>query len=405
MMRARLLAPREGLLWALAFLLVAAILVATRFTSSDPDSALYAGISGTLTQQPAAKWIAPEWWGFWPETKMTGLFREHPAGVFLVPAAVARLGIPGEQAAYVVGVGYGLVALLLIGVLVSKIAPDGEARAALVLLQLMPVAFLFRVRANHEYPMLVATLITLVGIEGVRRSWWWTLVIALGLTLGLLVKGVFVVLVVMAGGLWILINPTRIRGTTGRVIAACVAGAIVTAGVALAYDAAYLRVTGETFWGPYWERQLGPVTIATPLDNASTLAEHLAFYLSRLIWFPAPWSVALLAAAWHVRSSTARRNVWRALGEPMRRGLWFALAFAALAVLLLSPSSRFAERYAFSAAFMIGAAGAVTACRFWPAVSRALERLDARVPALPVSTWLALMLLRIVLGPWLPRIP
>ena len=81
----------------------------------------------------------------------------------------------------------------------------------------MPVAFLFRVRANHEYPMLVALLVTLVSVEGARRSWWWIAGIAFGLTLGLLVKGVFVVLVVLAAGLWILLNPTRLRGTVWRV--------------------------------------------------------------------------------------------------------------------------------------------------------------------------------------------
>jgi hypothetical protein len=167
------------------------------------------------------------------------------------------------------------------------------------------------------------------------------------------------------------------------------------------YDAEYLRVTGETFWGPYWRRQLGPVTIATPLDNASTLAGHVAFYLSRLLWFPAPWSLVLVAAIW--RQPGAKRT-WTTLAPTARRGVTFALAFAALAVLLLSPSSRFAERYAFSAAYMIGAAGAVVAYRTWPSVTRLLNTLDARVPALPASVWLALMLLRLALGPWLPRI-
>jgi hypothetical protein len=41
----------------------------------------------------------------------------------------------------------------------------------------------------------------------------------------------------------------------------------------------------------------------------------------------------------------------------------------------------------------------------WAPVRRALETLDARVPALPAMAWLVLMFLRIVLGPWLPRIP
>ena len=305
-MRTRLFTPREGVLWVAAFLLISAILVATRFTSTDPDSALYASISGRLAQEPPARWIAPQWWGFWPETKMTGLFREHPSGVFLLPAAVGQLGIPGEQAAYIVGIGAGLASLLLLGILIECVTSAGEARSAIVLLQLMPVAFLFRLRANHEYPMLVALLVALVSVELVRRSGWWTLGVVTGCMYGLLVKGVFVVLVVLAVGLWIVINPTRVRGTTVRVITACVIAAVLTGAVALWYDAAYLKITGEAFWGPYWQRQLGPVTIATPLGNGTSLAGHIAFYLTRLIWFPAPWSVALLVAGWRaLRSGTA----------------------------------------------------------------------------------------------------
>ncbi len=407
MMRARLLSPRESVFWAAAFVLVAALIVATHFSSTDPDSQLYASISGRLSEEPVSHWIAPEWWDFWPETHMTGLFREHPAGVFLVPVALSRLGIPGEQAAYIAGVGAGLASLLLIGVLIGRLASVADGRASLILLQLMPVAFLFRVRANHEYPMLVALLVTLVSVEGARRSWWWIAGIAFGLTLGLLVKGVFVVLVVLAAGLWILLNPTRLRGTVWRVIVACVAGAAITAGVAVLYDIAYVRATGETFWTAYWQRQLGPVTIATPLDNASTLAGHLGFYLTRLLWFPAPWSLALVAGAWHVlrdRRGEKQPSSWARLSPTSKRGLIFALGFAALAILLLSPSSRFAERYTFSAAYMIGAAGVVVALRTWPGLSRAVMAIDARVPALPAVVWLVLMLLRIVVGPWLPRI-
>jgi 4-amino-4-deoxy-L-arabinose transferase-like glycosyltransferase len=407
MMRARLLSPRECVFWTAAFVLVAALIVATHFSSTDPDSQLYASISGRLSEEPVSHWIAPEWWDFWPETHMTGLFREHPAGVFLVPVALSRLGIPGERAAYIAGVGAGLASLLLIAVLIGRLASVADGRASLILLQLMPVAFLFRVRANHEYPMLVALLVTILSVEGARRSWWWIAGIAFGLTLGLLVKGVFVALVVLAAGLWILLNPTRLRGTVWRVMVACVAGAAITAGIAVLYDIAYVRATGEAFWAAYWVRQLGPVTIATPLDNASTLAGHLAFYLTRLLWFPAPWSLALLAGAWHLlrdRPDGQRPSSWARLSPTAKRGLIFALGFAALAVLLLSPSSRFAERYTFSAAYMIGAAGVVVALRTWSGLSRAVMAIDARVPALPAVVWLVLMLLRIVIGPWLPRI-
>src|SRR5713101_5250597 len=102
-----LLSSRERAIWIVCFVFVTAVLVASRFSSSDPDSALYASISAKLSAQPIARWIAPEWWGLWPEAHQTGYFREHPAGLFLIPAALGRLGIPAEQTAYVFGVGAG----------------------------------------------------------------------------------------------------------------------------------------------------------------------------------------------------------------------------------------------------------------------------------------------------------
>jgi polyisoprenoid-binding protein YceI len=84
--------------------------------------------------------------------------------------------------------------------------------------------------------------------------------------------------------------------------------------------------------------------------------------------------------------------------------LIFALGFAAAAILLLSPSSRFAERYAFSATYAVATAGAVVALREWPWLRARLTRLDAAVPGLPVVVWCALLLLRLVTDQLLPRI-
>lgn len=399
-----LLSRRERTIWIALFAIVAALLILTRFSSDDPDSALYAAISAHSAQGPVARWIAPQWWALWPGSGEDELFREHPAGVFLIPAALGRIGLPAAQTSYVVGVAAGLGSLLLSAVLIQRITSRVDARASLVLLQFMPLAFIFRIRANHEYPMLFCLLAMLVGLDNVRRRWTFpsVLLVAVALTAALLIKGVFVVLLFLAAACWIVLNPTNARGSIGGPIAACAIAIAAMAGIAWAYDAAYLRVTGETFWLPYWRRQLGPLTIATPVDQASTLIGHLGFYALRLLWHPAPWSFALLAAWWRARGRVG--SWWRGAAEPSRRGLLFALGYALLAIALLSPASRFAERYAFSATYLIGAAGAVVAVHIWPWLRDRLTSLDARVPAFPAIVWAALILLRLAFGPFLPRI-
>jgi len=390
---------REAGAWIAAFLLVAAIVVRVGFASEDADSALYAALSERLAELPPSEWIVPSWWGLWDGV---GLFVEHPAGVLVPPAALGALGIPARQAAYVMGIAYGLASLLLIGWLVARIASPREGRWALVLLQFMPVAFVFRIRANHEYPMLLCLLVALIGIDGVRRSWRWLPVLPLALTAALLIKGVFVVLVILAAVLWALTNPLGAPGSVRRVVVAGVAGLALMVGTVMLYDAIYHRVIGQTFWMPYWERQMAPLEIATPFGGARTLVDHLLFYVSLIAWHPAPWSFALVAAFRHGRRGLALR--WQALAAAERRGLIFALGFAAAAILLLSPSSRFAERYAFSATYAVATAGAVVALREWPWLRTRLTRLDAAVPGLPVVVWCALILLRLVTDQLLPRI-
>jgi 4-amino-4-deoxy-L-arabinose transferase-like glycosyltransferase len=390
---------REAGAWIAAFLLVAALVVRIDFTSEDPDSALYAALSERLAELPPSEWIVPSWWGLWDGA---GLFREHPAGVLVPPAALGAVGIPARQAAYVMGIAYGLASLLLIGWLVARIASPREGRWILVLLQFMPVAFVFRIRANHEYPMLLCLLVALIGIDGVRRSWRWLPVLPLALTAALLIKGVFVVLVVLAALLWAVTNPLGARGRSGRVILAALASVALMAVTVLTYDAIYHRVTGQTFWMAYWERQMAPLDIATPLDGAGVLVDHLMFYVSLIAWHPAPWSFALVAALLHKRHGLAAR--WQALTARERRALGFALGFATAAILLLSPSSRFAERYAFSATYAVATAGAVVALREWRWLRELLTRLDASVTGLPIVVWCALMLLRLVTDQLLPRI-
>ena len=83
-----------------ALTVASALLVATHFRTRDPDSALYVIVASHLAEQPARSWIAPQWWGGW---KNEGPFREHPAGAYVGPAALTRLGVPGEEASFVVG--------------------------------------------------------------------------------------------------------------------------------------------------------------------------------------------------------------------------------------------------------------------------------------------------------------
>lgn len=398
-MIARLLPRRDLVIWAICFLVVSGLIVATGFASDDPDSALYAAQSARLADEPASRWIAPEWWGNWDHY---GLFREHPAGVFLVPTLLAALGVPGVQAAYIVGIAAGLVSVVLIAGLVARLTSVADGRAVLVLLQLMPLAFIFRIRANHEYPMLVCLLVAIVGIEAARRSWRWLWVTPIALCAAVLVKAAFVAVPLLAIAWWLLLNPTRAGGSLARPIAALALSAVAIVGMSVGYDVIYTNITGESFWSGYWARQMAPLSIGVQTGDQPGVLHHLGFYALRMLWHPAPWSLLLIAAAWRTRARW--HDAWREMPTSHRRGLLFSLAFAATTVLMLAPASRFAERYIFSANYVLAALGIVVGLHHWPGFRATMGRLDDRVPALPALCWTGLILLRLVVGPLLPRI-
>ena len=392
-----LLPRRELAAWMIALLAAWALLAATAFTSRDPDSAFYAAMSARLANASLAGVIAPEWGGLW---NGTGLWQEHPIGIYLLPIALAKAGYPAVQAAYAVGIAVGLGCLLLLARL-ARAAEPSAGRSALVLLQLVPAAFVFRVRSNQEYPMLLCLLVALLALDGVRRSWGWSLVVAAALVAALLVKGVFVAIVLLGAGIWVLVNPLRVPGSILRPLVALAGSVAAMVLVALMYDGLYEQAAGTTFWAGYWRRQLGPVAEAAPGAGTLALVYHAFFYLAHLAWLSAPWGAALiaLAAGWLMRA----RDGWRAQPDTLRRSALFALGFAAAAIVLLSPSGRFAERYLFSPIFVTAAIGVAVACRTWPAIPVAVAQIERRIPFLPVAIWIVLIAGRLGLGPLLPR--
>jgi hypothetical protein len=250
--------------------------------------------------------------------------------------------------------------------------------------------------------MLVCLLVALIGIEAVRRSWRWVWVTPVALCAAVLVKAAFVAVPLLAIGWWALINPWRTPGGLGRPIAAGALSVLAVVTMSLTYDALYLRVTGEGFWAGYWARQFAPFAIGVQPADQPGMLHHLGFYTVRALWHPAPWSLALVVAAWRARRGFV--DAWRTMPETPRLSLLFVLLFTASTVLLLLPAARFAERYIFSANYAIAAAGIVIALRQWPRLRDTLTRLDTRVPALPAVCWTVLMLLRLLAGPLLPRI-
>lgn len=393
------------LAWTGAVLLSIGLIALSHYTTRDPDSRLYANIAARLSQQPVDLWIAPDWWGFWG---LQGPYFEHPVGIFLPPAALARLGFPAEQAAYAVNVLYQAASLILAVLIARVLVGPGEARALGWLLQLLPIAFVFRIRANHEYALLAGLLLAVYSTERARSRPLWTLGMMAGFCAVLLVKGVFALMVPLTCAIWLLARSEQPGGTRFTLPAWAAVGLMPVVGGLLAwgYETAYMRATGRSFLALYLGRQVPPdaFTGGSPFVR---VPYTVVWYLGRILWYAFPWSVFAGWLAWRGVKSDA---IWpwpgrlrHALGQAAstaRQGAWFAVVSGLALTGGLSLAHRKADRYLFPVYFLVGAVGAIDAVHRFAWLGRLVERLDR--PFVPAAVYLLLFLAALLTAGVLP---
>ncbi|OFV87424.1 MAG: hypothetical protein A2V74_03445 [Acidobacteria bacterium RBG_16_70_10] len=382
--------------WLVALAVVSFLLPALSYGTRDADSRLHAEIAARLSAQPVSRWIAPEWPPGW---YVSGPYVEHPVGFFLVPAALGRMGYPPAQAAYLANAAWQIASLLLAAALARTFASGIEAGALLFLFQLVPIAFTYRIRANHEQTLLLLLLVALYATERTRTRSRWAPVLAGALVGMVLVKGLVGLMGVPVCALWLLARgdeDTTRRGVVGA-WAALSAGVVAIGLATAAYEALYRGATGGSFIAAYLGRQVGPATASQSEALLAQKAYNLVWYLGRLLWFPFPWSLAALLAAWTGAKAVAR-GAPRSESRTALRGLAFSLGVAALYAGLFSLSDRRADRYIFPAYFAVAAAGAVAAMRDWPPMTRLAARLDRWPAWSPAALWLLLVLLHVAGG-------
>jgi 4-amino-4-deoxy-L-arabinose transferase-like glycosyltransferase len=382
---------KGALAWGLALVLAGLVLARLDYRTRDPDSVLYAQIAARLSREPAARWIAPDWPPRW---YMSGPYREHPVGIFVLPALLARLGYPAEQAAYLVNAAYQVLTVLLIPRLAAAFVVPREARPLGWLLQVLPIAFTYRIRANQEPALLVCLVAALLGAERcTTRPRWGALMVAALVALAL-VKGVLALPAFLVCAVWLLVRGEPEGGRRSRGWWWLAAAGIAVLATAAGYEALYRQATGASFFSEYLGRQLGAAAVAQSEGVLAQKAYNVVWYLGRLLWFPFPWSLAALAAAW---SATTRRG--SPPGDPRAlRGALLAGLVVVVYLALFSLSDRRADRYIFPAYYAIGACGAVAALRSWPRLGRAVTRADRWHPYLPVAVWAVTVALHLLAG-------
>jgi 4-amino-4-deoxy-L-arabinose transferase-like glycosyltransferase len=310
------------------------------------------------------------------------------------------------QAAYLVNALYQAITLMLVPLVIAPLVERREGRPLAWILQLLPIAFTYRIRANHEQAVLACLLVALYALERARTRPPWILAAAAALAALMLVKGLLVVPALLVCAAWWLIR--RPVGSAALSLRAGLGMILILSGllaVALLYDGSYARVTGQSFLPTYLQRQIAPATLGPSGAVLAHKSYNVFWYTARVVWFAFPWSVFALAALWSVRGGlrpASGEDVETADGRT-RQGLLMTLAVVAVYVGLFSLSDRKADRYIFPAYYAAGICGAVAALRWWPRLQRLVSGLDG--PWAAPAVWLATFALHLAGGRLhLPRI-
>jgi len=388
-----------SLVWASVLVIAAILLMLVKVRAVDPDSSLHIGLVVHLSKLPVSRWIAPEWWGLWG---FDGLYREHFVGILILPLILSRLGFPASQAPFLANAIYQVLTLLIAQRVAAAVVPVTSSRSLSWMLQLIAIAFTYRVRANHEQAVVLLFLMGLWAIEKCRKDARWIGLLAFSAIAALLVKGVFVIWIFIGCGAWLLIVnndgiPNRFQRDRRAWIGLLISFLLVLV-VTASYELLYRHTTQESFLLTYFQRQIGAAVEAKGSSAVLQKLSNLVFYSGRLLWFSFPGSVPVLTAIWN-------RKKLESVAVQARQGFTFSIVVSLLYVVLLSVSDRRADRYIFPAYYTFAAGGMIAAAYQWAWVRKLAESWDRYHHVLTPLLWLVLFALNVASGPaGIPRV-
>jgi 4-amino-4-deoxy-L-arabinose transferase-like glycosyltransferase len=393
-------AATEWLAWGGVLVVAALLLIVVKVRALDSDSSLHIGLVERLSTLPVSRWIAPEWWGLW---SFEGLYREHPVGILIPPLILSKLGFPASQSPFLANAIYQVLSLVIIQNLAATVVPAVEARSLAWMLQLIPIAFTYRIRANHEQAVLLLFLVALWSIEKSRKDARWIGLLVFSTAAAVLVKGVFSAWLFIGCAAWLLIvrndgNPPavdRFSRQVRRDLSAWTGLAVSFAavlGVIAGYEFLYRQATHESFLAVYLSRQIGAAAVAKGPSYLIQKLSNLVFYGGRLLWFAFPGSIAMLAVIW-------KRSRRERVPERTRQAFLFCVGVSLLYVVLFSLSDRHADRYIFPAYYLFAACGMIAAAHQSAWFHRIIERWDRHRQVFTPLLWLILFCLNLASGP------
>jgi 4-amino-4-deoxy-L-arabinose transferase-like glycosyltransferase len=353
---------RNLLIFLLALIVYGIIVSAFPFDYHDSDSSAYSRISQELAYEPILTWCAPQWWGHGGHQ---GLFRDHPPGLFWLPALLVRAGVKDSRAALCANFIYILLGLYFLFKFAGVFGDSALGWAAVFGFVLTPIFMQYLIRANHEQALNLAVVAGLYGLSRSSRSFRHRALFVAALVFAVFIKGFSaVVLSIPALLFWLILS--RNRKTFSLIV---VAHVLMLAAVAL-FEGWYRGVTQSSFLSAYVAFQGGRTIQAAFLPLRKVY--NFLWYAARVLWFSAPWVHFLLYGLYKY----GREKLSLSKDAFLRFLLLGSLSILAF----ISLSDRKADRYIFPAYLLFSLAGVYVLAKMKPRFLSFFRRHERRLP-------------------------
>lgn len=229
-----------------------------------------------------------------------------------------------------------------------------------------PIFLQYLIRANHEHPSNLAVIAGLYAFVRSEESWRYKALFVIALIFAVFTKGLIALILIMLALLYWVLFFRNIRNLLFILFAS-----LLTVGIMYLFELWYQNITyGVSFWQNYIYFQGGKVIEAgfNPLNKII----NFFWYLSRAIWFPAPW--VFFVFYWIYKSK--KENI------PFLKDKLFKLCLfgAALIIFWFSLSDRKADRYIFSAYCFLVITGILILFTITPKIIQFLQKRKKLLP-------------------------
>lgn len=351
---------------------------ALNYQTSDPDSQFYVFLTRQQALRDSSELMAPYWLGQ-QNIRPDEYVRDHLIGQIALGYGFAQLGFPPETSLYVACALFSLLSYLLIHAILRHWLSSEDALLATLLTLILPISFLYRVRANHELPLLFFCLLVVWGGLSIRSLARYTALVVLSTAGVFLVKGFVFVVIPMLAVLTLLLNGTlTLKRWIARSLVVGLVSVAVTGAVGVAYEAAFRQVTGQSFFHDYFTIQFLNRSVRHTAGDYPFILKRvwaMGYYLVQSLWYGVPLTVvggyvffgkgqrgpvgrgqksARVFALWTHCRSFLRSEVPLCSGLPSAmQGFVLLLVLALSYIALMALSDRVSGRYVFPAFYLI----------------------------------------------------